>query len=95
MHIAIRQIKQVDNYHFEIEWSDGVKAIYRLSDLQGSCPCAGCMDQARKQEGACLAKVDEHVRAKAVRSVGRYAIKIDFTSGCSAGIYNYEMLRHL
>ena len=39
------------------------------------------------------ATVDENVGAKSVTAVGRYAIKIQFTSGCSTGLYEFEMLR--
>ena len=38
-------------------------------------------------------KVDENVRATKLWSVGRYALQIAFTSGCSQGIYHFSYLR--
>lgn len=93
--IAIRQIKQVDNYHFQIEWSDGVAKIYRLEDLQKRCPCAGCVDEATGERKSTASVVSQEVRAKAIQSVGRYALKIQFTSGCSTGLYDFSMLYDL
>ncbi len=33
-------------------------------------------------------QIDPEVKAKRITSVGRYALRIDFTSGCAAGIYD-------
>lgn len=92
-HIAIKNIKQIDNYTFQIDWSDGACGHYRLSDLQNSCPCAACFDEATGRRRASSQAVQPDVRAKFIRSVGRYALKIEFTSGCSTGIYEYAFLR--
>lgn len=82
----IKKIAQKDNYTFCIEWNDGVQADYRLSDIQKHCPCAACNEKPPSNF-----YVD--VRAKRIYSVGRYALKIEFTSGCSAGIYDFDFLR--
>lgn len=92
-HIAIKQIKQIDNHCFQIAWSDGVTEIYRLSDLQKCCPCAGCVDEATGERRAAASAVSIDVKAITIQSVGRYAIKIHFTSGCSSGIYDFGLLR--
>lgn len=81
---VVQKIWQLDNFHFAIEWSDGVVMRYRLGDLQSHCPCAGC------GKGV---KGDPSLRAMRLYSVGRYALRILFTSGCSAGIYDYPLLR--
>lgn len=72
--------------HLEVDWSDGLKSVYRLSDIQKTCPCAACEGHG---------SVHENVGAKGVVSVGRYALRVEFTSGCSLGIYNYDMLRKM
>lgn len=93
--ILVKNIQQSDNYSFTIEWSDGKKYLYRFSQLQNKCPCAKCFDtntQARKIDAL---SVDDHVRAIRIKNVGRYALRIDFTSGCSTGIYNFALLREL
>lgn len=34
-------------------------------------------------------------QAKTVRKVGRYALQVDFTTGCSHGIYDFELIRKI
>jgi DUF971 family protein len=88
--LKIRDIRQVDSYTFVIEWSDEVLNFYRLSDLQRNCPCAGC-----HAENSEFAYGDEDVKAISITNVGSYAIRITFASGCSRGIYDFQMLRQL
>lgn len=82
----ITAIKQTGNHTFAITWNDGVEHTYRLSAIQKVCPCAGCGEKGAQT-------VQEDVRAVRIVSVGRYALRIVFTSGCSAGIYSYDILR--
>ncbi len=87
----VKKIDQLDNYTFSIEWADGVVTKYRLSDLQRACPCANCTD-----EKSVTAKKDDlknDVSAVNITSVGRYALRIQFTKGCSQGIFGFDMLR--
>ena len=97
LRLAIKQIKQIDNHHFQIDWNDDTTATYHLDKLQKNCPCAGCVDEStniRKPLATEMSLIAEEVRAKSIKSVGRYALKIQFTSGCSAGIYDFEFLRN-
>lgn len=91
----IKNIEQKDNHTFAIQWNDGITRNYRLSELQVRCPCAGCVDEVTGERLIDASKIDYNVKAKRVASVGRYALRIDFTSGCSHGIYTYEMLRKM
>lgn len=84
----IRNIQQKDNHTFFIEWSDGKKIDYRLDELQKKCPCAQCVEHGSLQK-------TKDVRATRIVNVGRYALRIQFTSGCSAGIYDFDMLRSI
>ena len=87
--ICIQRIVQKDNHTLTIGWSDGVTSDYRLSLLQKNCPCAGCSTESVKNQ------VKDDVRATKISSVGRYALRISFTHGCSAGIYDFSLLRNL
>lgn len=88
-HVRIRKIWQKNNEEFSIEWSDGCTMDYRLSDLQEKCPCAGCSERVSH---ANLSK--KEVRATRISNVGRYALRIQFTSGCSNGIFDFNFLRN-
>ena len=90
----ITQIYQKDNHTFTIEWSNGIIAHYRLSDLQKCCPCAGCREETTENRLK-PPVVDPLVRAHRLHSVGRYGLAIQFTKGCSAGIYGFDMLYHM
>jgi DUF971 family protein len=93
--ILIRTIQQRDNHSFTIQWSDGATHHFKLSELQRLCPCARCVDENTGQRRINPASVDENVRAITIRNVGRYALRIQFTSGCSTGIYDFDMLYSL
>jgi DUF971 family protein len=88
MLVLIRDITQISNFDFQILWSDGVISAYRLSDLQKKCPCSRC------QEKKCNIQLNPDVRARKISSVGNYALRIDFTEGCSRGIYTFHFLRN-
>jgi DUF971 family protein len=87
----VKAIHQKDNHTLTIDWSDGVSRDYRLSDLQRKCPCAGCNEES----GGKTPEVREDVKGVRVHNIGRYALRIQYTSGCSAGIYSFAMLRNL
>lgn len=91
----INEIIQKDNYSFTIIWKNGNSSDYRLSDLQKRCPCAGCVDENTGKRLKDHNSIDPDVMAKAIYGVGRYALRIEFTSGCSKGIYDFDMLKML
>ncbi len=90
--LMIKSIEQKDDCLFAIEWNDGLVKEYQLSGLQKRCPCAGCVDEMTGVQILNPATVKDDVRAVKIVSVGRYAIRIFFTSGCSNGIYSYDFL---
>lgn len=91
--VFLNKIVQKDNYTFTIEWSDGLVKDYRLSELQRKCPCAGCVDENTGKRVMDESLIGNDVGAKNLFSIGRYALRINFTSGCSHGIYSFDFLR--
>lgn len=79
---GIEKIFQLGPKDLVIEWTDGALCRYDLGNVQRRCPCARC---EKKPGGDGF--------AKSVRSVGRYGLKFEFTTGCSAGIFTFEALR--
>lgn len=94
-HLAVKQVWQPDSNHLNIEWSDGISSHFRLSELQKLCPCAGCVDENTGQRKVLSTPVKDDVSAFSVSNVGRYAIRIQYSSGCSTGLYSYNFLRNL
>jgi DUF971 family protein len=83
----VKKITQVDNHSFEILWGDGSLLKYFLRDLQDKCPCASCVDGPKNVSAT------RDVRAVNITNVGRYALRIQFLTGCSQGIFGFDMLR--
>lgn len=76
----------VDSRKLRLEWEDGKISEISLGELQASCPCAKCREHKANLE-------EVEVFADRIRAVGRYALSIQFTSGCVKGVYPFEMLR--
>jgi DUF971 family protein len=93
--LFVRQIWQKDNYTFSIQWNDGLVQDFRLCDLQRNCPCAHCADEITGKRLIDPKIIPEHLKAVVIRSMGRYGLRIQFTSGCSMGIYSFDRLRKL
>lgn len=93
--VFVKKIVQKDAHHFRIEWEDGYVQQFKLSDLQRNCPCASCIDEFTGQKLLDPNSVDDHVKATRLMNVGRYGLRVKFTSGCSMGIYSFNMLRQM
>ena len=81
-----KKLKQTGIHTFSIVWEDGVEMSYLLSRLQKMCPCSSCAKEKR---------VDDSVVVSRITSVGRYGLKLHFTSGCTRGVYTYTLLRRV
>jgi DUF971 family protein len=87
----------------DIIWSDTHASHYDFAYLRDLCPCALCNDEREKKSrivssgsgGAVLPMFKAKVTAKAARSVGHYAIQIDFSDGHSTGIFSFDHLREI
>jgi len=90
---SIHKIVQKDSNCFIIEWTDGRQSQYCPGELQAHCPCARCREGKIKSGGHSLS--DDAVQALEIECVGKYAIRIYFSSGCSKGIYSHSLLRNL
>lgn len=93
--IMVRKIEQADNESFRIEWSDGVCDLFRLDELQRLCPCAQCFDPATGRRSTGEPVAERPLSATTIESVGRYALRVRFTSGCSKGIFSFSLLREI
>lgn len=91
----VEKIVQKDKHNFTVEWSDGLIVDFRLNDLQRRCPCAGCTDEITGKRLMDAAAVPDDLKASAIETVGRYALRINFNSGCSKGIYSFDFLRKM
>lgn len=71
----------------KLTFPDGMTAFFPAKTLQKFCPCVKCNTQP--EEVNPLAKVLQ------IEGVGRYAIRMKFSSGCTKGIFPFALLRRL
>jgi ATP-binding protein involved in chromosome partitioning len=69
-----------------LEWEDGFIHEVSLAELQANCPCVRCREKEVQPE-------EQIVLADGVTSIGRYALSIQFRTGCNKGVYPFDMLR--
>ena len=81
-------VHQEDEQWFVVKWVDGKTSRYLFSDIQRHCLCAKCR---AKDPSLPL----PNVIGKRVVRVGNYGIQVQFSSGCSKGIYPFTLLREL
>lgn len=89
----------------DITWADGHASHYDFDYLRKECPCATCNDERIKKANAgtrgtepsplpnALPMFKPKLKARSAKSVGNYALQIDFTDGHGAGIYSFDFLR--
>ncbi len=88
-------IRQQGPRTLAIRWSDGVESVYDVRALRLACTCAQCVDEWTGEDRLDPENVPDDVHPVAIRSVGRYAIQVDWSDGHDAGIYPFERLRAL
>jgi DUF971 family protein len=84
----------------EIAWVDGHASRYTFPYLRDNCPCAMCNDEREKKaqagsSAAVLPMFKPRVTAKSAKSVGNYAVQIDYSDGHATGIYSFGYLREI
>jgi DUF971 family protein len=87
----------------DIVWADHHTSHYDFVYLREHCPCAMCNDERLKKEGlaahtassasSVLPMFKPRPTARTAKTVGNYALQIDFSDGHTTGIYSYDYLR--
>jgi ATP-binding protein involved in chromosome partitioning len=78
-----------------IHWADGAESVFDVRALRLACACARCVDEWSGRATLDPASVPDDVHPLQIRSVGRYAIQIDWSDGHDSGIYPFRRLREL
>ena len=81
-----KEIWQKDSKTLCIIWTDNIEQEFDVVKLRQQCPCASCQEQQHRV--SC-----ESIRPKSIKSMGSYAIKIEFNDGHHKGIYTFKYLR--
>jgi DUF971 family protein len=91
-YLGVKEIWQKDSRTFGITWTDNKESTYDVVALRKFCPCAICTDEMTGKRNAANDKIPDTVRPVMIKSVGRYALSIQFNDGHSTGIYTFDSL---
>lgn len=81
---VVAEVRQKDSHHLEIKMKDHWLTL-KLHKIQKNCPCARCLEKKSREDVSMLE----------FSLIGRYAVRIIFSSGCSQGIYPIALLEKL
>lgn len=87
------ELKQLGRKNLGIVWSDGHNAFYSVRELRLRCRCAHCVDEWTQEARLDPKSVPEDVHPKRIESVGRYALRVEWSDGHDTGIYPFPNLR--
>lgn len=94
MTVTPKHIEKKDGQHLRIVWNDDAEHQYNVVELRRACGCAHCVDELTGAQILKPEDVAETVRPIKIRSLGRYAIAVDWTDGHHS-IYSWKRLREL
>ncbi len=78
-----------------IAWNDGSTSEFTVLSLRSACPCAVCVNEWTGEKILDEAKLPKDVHPVELKSVGRYAMVIQWSDGHKTGIYSYDYLKNL
>jgi ATP-binding protein involved in chromosome partitioning len=88
-------IRQRAARELAIQWADGAESVFDVRALRLACACARCVDEWTGRATLDPTSVPADVHPLRIRTVGRYAIQIDWSDGHDSGIYPFRRLREL
>ena len=78
-----------------IIWSDGHLARYTVRNLRLECHCAHCVDEWTREKLLKDESIPQDIKPLRIETVGRYALRINWSDGHNTGIYTFDSLRKL
>ncbi len=86
------RVNKTEDRLLSIVWSDEREDQFDVVDLRRRCRCARCVDELTGKQVLRAEDVPEDLRPTQVKSLGRYALTLDWTDGHSS-IFSWEQLR--
>ena len=78
-----------------IKWNDATSQTFDVRDLRLQCPCAHCVDEFTGAPLLDPSTISENILPLSIRSVGRYALMINWDDNHNTGIYSYQHLKRI
>lgn len=84
---------------FTVKWADGHITEFPLFGLRKNCPCVTCRGghelMGRYEPQLFMVKPTRVYKVVSADPVGNHALKITWDDGHNAGMYKWELLRHM
>lgn len=81
----IEKIINAGNCEIVIKWKDGKSQAIGASLMQAVCPCVDCLINGQT--------TSHDVKILSFSIKGRLGLKVEFSQGCSKGIYSFYQIR--
>ncbi len=95
--IAPRSITKPARFLIKCEWSDGYQSVITLEKLREECPCAQCTADREQKAKIPVPPLKMFKNGMnelvALKPVGNYAVKPEWSDGHDDGIYDWDYLR--
>jgi ATP-binding protein involved in chromosome partitioning len=92
--LAPLELLQTAPLELGIVWNDGHRSRYNVRNIRLACRCANCIDEWTREKILKEENVPKDIKPRVIESIGRYALKIDWTDGHDTGIYTFDQLRN-
>ena len=88
------QIKN-DGKALHLTWPEGFHTELSALALRAQCPCASCVDENTGKRTLDESRIPKEIQITQNRTVGRYALALNFSDGHRTGIYSYLRLKKM
>ena len=90
--LAPTELRQLGPNKLGIVWNDGHQSLITVRTLRLECRCANCVDEWSREKILKEASIPQDVRPVNIETIGRYALKIDWSDGHNTGMYPFDVL---
>ena len=86
---------EFDSSSITLQWSDGQTMTVANADLRKACRCARCINEMSGEPILDPATIPDDIQAKDVRTIGNYAILVEWSDGHDSGLFPYPAIQDL
>ncbi len=78
-----------------VVWNDGHHSLIPVRSIRLQCRCANCVDEWTREQLFDPSKIASDIKPVKMDTVGRYALRIQWSDGHDSGIYTFDLMRSL
>ncbi len=86
---------EFDAAYINLQWPDGRSVEIPNKELRANCQCARCVNEMNGSQILDKASIADTIFAKDVRTIGNYAIHVEWSDGHDSGLFPYPAIERL